>query len=305
VQAITVHPDDPDVVYAGTHDGPYRSVDGGDSWRKLAWPDPAQVWAIAVHPANHDVLYAGAQPAAVYRSEDAGESWRKLPMPAPPDRVRMDFPTRVMRLAVDPANPEHIYATLEVAGVVRSLDGGQTWEDCSQPLIDLAQKPHLKSQIGSNTDIEGMMDGHALCVSAASPGTVFLAVRMGMFRSSDRASSWQDMQVGRFSPLTYARDVRVSPHDASTLFACLSPAARSLDGSLYRSDNLGESWQRIDHDIKAEATMMALALSPSDSDEVHCCSRSGQVFDTLDGGKTWSEHRLPEGVRDVYALACG
>jgi photosystem II stability/assembly factor-like uncharacterized protein len=113
------------------------------------------------------------------------------------------------------------------------------------------------------------------------------------------------MQVGRFSPLTYARDVRVSPHDASTLYACLSPAARSHDGSLYRSDDLGETWRRIDHDIKAEATMMALALSPRDANEVHCASRSGQVFDTLDGGATWQEHRLPEGVRDVYALACG
>jgi hypothetical protein len=78
-----------------------------------------------------------------------------------------------MRLAVDAANTEHIYATLEVGGVVRSLDGGETWEDCSQPLIDLAQKPHLKSQIGSNTDIEGMMDGHALCVSGAAPNTCF------------------------------------------------------------------------------------------------------------------------------------
>ena len=41
--------------------------------------------------------------------------------------------------------------------------------------------------------------------------------------------------MGRFSPLTYSRDVRVSPHDPRVLYACLSPAARSEDGSLYRS----------------------------------------------------------------------
>jgi photosystem II stability/assembly factor-like uncharacterized protein len=50
--------------------------------------------------------------------------------------------------------------------------------------------------------------------------------------------------------------------------------------------------------------MMALALHPRDPDEVHCVSRSGQLFSTRDGGKNWQEHRLPEGVHDVYAVAC-
>jgi photosystem II stability/assembly factor-like uncharacterized protein len=208
-----------------------------------------------------------------------------------------------MRLAVDP-NADHVYATLEVGGVIRSLDGGESWDDCSDGLLELAQRPHLKSRIQSDTENEGMMDGHALCLSAAAPGTVYLAVRMGLFRSSDRGASWQDMEVGRFSPLTYSRDVRVSPQDPRVLYACLSPAARSEDGSLYRSNNLGETWTRFDHGIKAAATMMAVALHPRDADEVHCVSRCGQLFSTRDGGKTWRENRLPEGVRDVYAVAC-
>jgi hypothetical protein len=37
---------------------------------------------------------------------------------------------------------------------------------------------------------------------------------------------------------------------------------------------------------------------------VHAVSRCGQVFSTLDAGQTWQEHRLPDGVRDVYAVAC-
>ncbi|MDP3766989.1 MAG: hypothetical protein Q8S13_03160, partial [Dehalococcoidia bacterium] len=156
-----------------------------------------------------------------------------------------------------------------------------------------------------DTDTEGMLDGHALTVSAARPGTVFLAVRMGLFQSTDRGGSWKDMEVGRFSPLTYARDVRVSPHDPRVLYACLSPAARSEDGSLYRSNDLGETWTRFDRGIKAEKTMMALALHPKDADQVYCVSRSGQVFGTQDGGRTWREDRLPEPVDSVYAVACG
>ena len=53
---------------------------------------------------------------------------------------------------------------------MRSLDAGETWSDCSAELLALAELPHLKSRIGSDTDAEGMLDAHALGVSAALPG---------------------------------------------------------------------------------------------------------------------------------------
>jgi photosystem II stability/assembly factor-like uncharacterized protein len=156
----------------------------------------------------------------------------------------------------------------------------------------------------SDSEAEGMLDAHALAVSSAAPASVFLAVRMGLFQSDDKGKSWRDMEINRFSPLTYGRDIRVSPHDPRTLYAALSPAARSKDGSLYRSTDLGRTWSRLDHGVKANATMMALALHPRDPDQVYCVSRCAQVFGTQDGGKTWRESRLPDGVQDVYALAC-
>jgi photosystem II stability/assembly factor-like uncharacterized protein len=126
---------------------------------------------------------------------------------------------------------------------------------------------------------------------------------MGLFRSDDRGTTWQDMEVGRFSPFTYGRDLRVSPHDPRVLYACLSPAARSQDGALYRSADLGATWTRVDHGVTAESTMMAVALHPRDPDQVACVTRFGQVFDTVDGGRTWREQRLPPEVQDVYAIA--
>ena len=306
VQAITVHPTNPDVVYLGTRSGPYRSGDRGLHWERLPFPDDkAEVWSVLVHPANPRVLYAGTSPVGVYRSDDGGDSWRRLPNAVQPERVKMkSFTCRVMRLVADPARPEELYAALEVGGVMRSLDGGETWDDCSSDLLKLGELPHLKSTIDSDSHLEGMLDGHAVCVSAARPGSVFLAVRMGLFQSDDRGSSWRNMEIGRFSPLTYARDILVSPHDPRELYACLSPAARSQDGSLYRSQDLGETWTRFDHGIKANSTMMAVALHPRDPNQIYSVARLGQVFGTRDGGKSWKEWRLPEGVKDVYAVAC-
>src|SRR5436309_1203592 len=220
-------------------------------------------------------------------------------------RSRSETRGGVFRQAMGDDRWEHLTKGLPVVGgVMKSPDAGETWQDCSADLLRLAELPHLKSRIDSDTDIEGMLDGHALCVSAARPGTVFLAVRMGLFRSAERGAHWQTMDIGRFSPLTYSRDLRVSPHDPRVLYACLSPAARSQDGSLYRSRDLGETWTRLDHGVKAESTMMAVALHPRDPDQVYCVSRTGQVFGTQDDGRTWHEHRLPDGVQDVYAAAC-
>jgi photosystem II stability/assembly factor-like uncharacterized protein len=304
VHAITVDPRNPDVVYVGTHDGPYRSLDRGERWERLDFPRDLQVWSILAHPTRPRVLYVGTSPVGVYRSDDGGETWRRLDKAVLPERVKMPFACRVMRLDANPERPDEIHAVLEVGGVMRSFDGGETWEDGCADLLKLAELPHLKSRIVSDTDIEGMLDGHALCTSAARPGAVFVALRMGLFLSRDHGAHWEDMKVGRFSPLTYSRDIRVCPQDSRVLYACLSPAARSEDGSLYVSRDAGETWTRFDHGVKAESTMMAVALHPRDPDLVHCVSRTGQVFGTLDGGRTWREDRLPDGVTDVYAAAC-
>ncbi len=308
VRAILVHPTRPDVIYVGTQDGPYRSTDGGDHWQRLEFPDRNTViWAITQHPTRPNVLYAGSAPIALYRSVDGGDTWQRLPGAVSPAHCeRAGFDSRVLRITVDPNRPDDIYAALEVSGVIRSTDGGETWSDMSAPLIKLAEQPHLQSDIGGRHCgvCEGMLDSHATAISAAAPDTVFLGIRMGLFRSDDRGATWYDTEIGRFSPLTYCHDVIVSPHDARVLYTCLSPAAFSEDGSLYRSDDLARTWRRIDHGIKAQSTLMAVSLHPSDPKKIYCVTRGGQVFGTENSGNSWQEYRLPAGVDDVYAIAC-
>ena len=304
-RAFAVHPHERDVLYAGTQDGPYRTTDGGERWERLGFPDRgAVVWSLAFHPTQPRVMYAGVAPAAIYRSTDGGDSWARLDGARSPGHCEMGFPTRVTRIVVDPARPDVIYAALEVSGVIRSSDGGETWTDLSAPLIKLAEAPRLKSRIGSDLDAEGMLDSHAFAVSTAAPGTAFLAVRMGVFRTEDRGATWSDIGIGRFSPLTYCRDVIVAPHDPRVLYACLSVSARGNDGSLYRSEDVGLTWRRFDHGVKSRATMMAVAAHPRDPARVYCVSRCGQVFGTEDAGASWREYPLPAGVQDVYTIAC-
>ncbi len=308
VRAMVVHPTKPDVIYIGTQDGPYLSINGGDSWEKLGFPDRnAAIWTISIHPTRHNVLYAGTAPVALYRSLDSGDNWHRLPNAKSPAHCeREGFETRTIRITADPNRPDDVYVALEVSGVIHSADGGETWTDKSAALIKFAEQPRYQSDIGGRHcgHCEGMLDSHALAISPAAPDTSFLAIRMGVFRSDDRGATWRDIDIGRFSPLTYCRDVIVSPHDARTMYACLSPAAFSKDGSLYRSDDLAQTWKRIDHGIKAESTLMSVCVHPRDAAQVYSVTRAGQVFGTQDSGVSWSEYRLPQGVHDVYAVAC-
>lgn len=306
-RAIVVHPHDTEVIYVGTQDGPYRSTDGGNRWERLGFPERgAVVWSLTIHPTRPNIMYAGLAPVALYRSENNGDTWSKVTQARSPAHCeRSGFDTRTIRITVDPSRPDDIYVALEVSGVIRSIDGGETWSDMSESLMELAGQPHLKSNVGGRNcgDCEGMLDSHALAISKAAPGSAFLALRMGIFRS-DNGGDWYDTKIGRFSALTYCRDVIVSPHDAREMYACFSQAAFSTAGSLYRSDNLGESWQRFDRDVKAESTMMAVSAHPRDPARVYCIARGGQVFGTEDSGRSWQEYRLPRGVNDAYTVAC-
>ena len=301
-----VHPEHPDIVLAGTVDGVYRSTDRGASFKRAQFPESGrQIWSFMVDSRDSNRIYAGASPVGVFLSEDLGQSWQALPDPGLPSRLNAPFASRVMRLAQKPGAPDTIFAALEFGGAMVSHDSGSTWIDCGDPLVEMSKQPHLSSQIVSETTAEGMLDGHALTIDPADPEAVVIALRMGLFESRDGGQSWQDKEVGRFSPTTYGRDVRVSPSQPGTIYAALSVAAASEDGGLYRSTDRGTSWHRFDK-VQVHGTIMSIGLHRDDPDQVYIGARyNGEIFGTQDGGATWQELSVPGDVKDIYCVACG
>ncbi len=306
VNALAIDPSDRDAILAGAEDGVYRSTDGGENWERMDFParDRA-VWSILYHPSEPKTVYAGTSPVGMFRSDDGGAHWRRLPDPAVPERVEISFPHRVMKLAINPVAPNEIFAVMEVNGVMRSRDRGETWEDCNDGLVRLAAEPHLRNAQISEREYEGMLDGHSIAVSRAAPGTVIVALRMGLFESDDEGTRWRDIELGRFAHIHYSRDICVSPHDPNVLYAGVGVSVKNDDGAIYRSTDLGRSWARFDNGVDLKSSIMCVACDRANPDRVWGVGRFGQVIGTEDGGRTWSDRPLPANSGGGFAIACG
>ena len=147
---VVIDPRDSKVVYvaaegplwgAGGDRGLYKTTDAGKSWKAvLTISENTGVVDVALDPSNPDIVYAaayqrrrhvytmidGGPESAIYKSTDAGATWNKLKSGLPTvDMGRIG-------LAVSPADPNVVYATVEAAdgkgGIFRSNDKGATWE---------------------------------------------------------------------------------------------------------------------------------------------------------------------------------
>ena len=295
IRAIANHPEHPETVYAGTQHGLYRSTDHGERWEKLDVPDHGlPVWSLMFDPRDSRVLYAGYENCEIFRSEDGGEHWRQLP-------VSVRFPEvtvapganpakRVLELAANPANPDEVYGAIEVGGVIRSLDAGEHWENVSHG-----------QYLNDDT-----VDMHGVLVSRWRTGTVFAAGRAGLFSSTDQGGHWAS---ARLEPLnakgqTYCRDIREVPGDPKTIWVAAGGAFRSDVGALFRSNDGGLSWSRVEMSFKPKTTMFAIVFDERQPRRMYCATSGGEVFASADGGENWAERPLPAGATQVYSMAC-
>ena len=304
VRALLVHPDRPSVVYAGTQRGVYRSGDRGEHWEALEAPrDGQDVWSLAFHPSDPDVIFAGYEPCSIYRTLDGGETWRQM------DTERVHYPNvttymqplakRVIGIAADPSDPSDVYGAVEVGGLLASRDGGESWDSITDGLY-----------VRNNT-----VDLHGVQVSAAAPGMVYIITQVAMFRSRDRGGRWEHVRFGEMFPGgSYCRGLIVAPDDPRTMYLAAgaggggAPQGTQEAGALFRSRDVGETWERIDIGGTPPSRMFQIAIDRAAPSNVFCCAGYGQFYSSGDGGDNWTGSEIPVEMsrsRHVYPMVSG
>ena len=270
VKALSSDPRRPEVVYAGTDLGLYRSDDGGAGWRLMDSPmSGAMVWSLAIDPVDPRVIFAGTgtpSKAGIYRTPDGGQHWEQLPVDIAAECANVGSP-RPTGIAIDPTDHRHVWVGLEVDGVRHSADGGETWTT-------------VNGQI-PNPDV------HSVLVIAGPPKAVFTVVNDDVWRSTDDGATWQPARAREVFPWHYPRCIAARPGDARTVFLTLGDSTPGRVGTVLRSQDAGATWQNLGLPVQPNSAMWTVSIPASAPDTVFAASRYGYLYRSDDGGDSW------------------
>jgi photosystem II stability/assembly factor-like uncharacterized protein len=302
-------PNQTNVFYIGVNNGGvWKTTDYGRTWFPIFDDQPTgSIGDVIVAPSNPNVIYVGSGEGlqrpdlsvgdGIYKSTDAGITWT---------HVGLKDAQQIGGLDIDPKNENrvfvaalgHPYGPNEERGVYRTTDGGKTWEkvlykDENTGAIQVTIDPN-----NSNTVFADMWAGR----QGPWENGAWNGKESGLFKSTDGGTTWRkitnglptaDQGLGRIG-------FCIAPSDSKRMYATVD-AGR--EGGIFRSDDAGESWYRIQTDNRfwgRASDFAELKVDPKNADIVY--SANIAAWKSVDGGKTFNAFRGAPGGDDYHRI---
>jgi hypothetical protein len=249
---------------------------------------------LAYHPDISDREFAGTEPAGIFVSHDGAATWRGCPEV---ERLR---DAHRWFLPYSPAagcvrgfafHGDRAYAAVEVGGVLRSDDGGESWQlaagSSGNPSLD-------HPSLGEAPASQVYPDAHSIAVHPSSPDLVYAPTGGGFYTSSDGGAAWAQ----RYE--CYCRAAWIDPHDPQHVI--LSPAdGVERNGRIEESDDGGQTWRSASAGLVVPWAHRLVERFAQIEDELLAVLSDGELWAAPLSSLTW--RRLLPQVRDVTAAA--
>ncbi len=292
---VVVAPSNPNVLYVASGeglqrpdlsvgDGIYKTTDGGKTWVNTGLKEAQQIGGLAIDPTNENRVFAavlghpyGANTErGVYRTLNGGKTWERV--------YYVDENTGAVQVTIDPKNPQIIYADMWAgrqgpwengawngaeSGLIKSIDGGNTWKKISKGLPTTAQG---LSRIG-------------FCIAPSNTNRLYATVDAppqygGIYRSDDAGENWTKMSA---DPRLWSRgtdfaEIKADPKNADIVYSANVVTWKSMDGgkswNAFRGAPGGDDYHRI-------------WINPDNTNVILIASDQGAII-TVNGGETFS-----------------
>ena len=313
--AVVGHPTEKQVFYMGCAGGVWKTDDGGIYWENISdgFFKTSAVGAMAISEYDPNVLYVGmgescvavprlhwtSQADGVYKSTDGGKTW---------NNVGLETSQHISRIRIHPEDPNLVYVAVvghlegpsPEKGVYRTQDGGETWERVLFRTEDVGCNDLSMDPTNPRVLYAGMWQVRRSYWNTYSGGP-----ETSLYRTTDGGDTWTDITgnpgmtegvKGRFA-------VAASPAKAGCVWALCdgadAPGVSSLashdrGGGLFRSDDHGETWERVSDN--PELTVRPyyynhVFADPRDPETVYVLNQP--FWKSVDGGKTFTHVEIP------------
>jgi photosystem II stability/assembly factor-like uncharacterized protein len=248
VDALALDPRSPNVLYAGTGNGVYKTSDGAKTWKlasngmnlptghrhRLA---EGSIYALAIDPLHTSTVYAAGRD--IWKTTNGGATWK-----------------RVLRhggdsLGIDPRRPKTVYAG-SFNSILKTVDGGGSWRAIGPPGL------HDNSW------------GHPIVVDRHRAGMIYAGGSRGLFASTNQGRTWRKSLSRGVGAIAF------DPSRANVLYVGTSHG-------VLRSEDGGQTWSALG---LAGRGVSSVAIAPTRSQTIYAGVQGGIVAST-DDGTTW------------------
>lgn len=240
-------------VFAGSASGGvWKSVNGGSSFKSVFdQPDVQSIGAVAVDPTNTKNVWAGTGESwmrnsvsigdGVYKSTDGGENW---------NNVGLKDTEHIAKILVSPKDGNTVwvcatgsaFADNQAGGVYKTTDGGKNWSKVlagANPSTGCGMMSMAPQDPNTLYATTWDFRRQAWTFRSGGPGS-------GIFKSTDGGEHWNEINQSTAKGLPdkpYGRiAIAVAPSKPNVVYAMIESKASSL----YRSDDGGQSWNKLD-----------------------------------------------------------
>ncbi len=271
IRALAQSPSNPDILFAGTLDGVYRSSDGGSHWLQISPPGSKEIHeveSLAVDPLDSDIVYAGTWHLP-WKTIDGGKNWQNIK-----DGIIDD--SDVFSIVIDPASPQTVFASA-CSGIYKSLDAGGLFQ-IIRGIPSSARRTR------------------ALKMDPLQFNIVYAGTTEGLFKSADGGNSFQRMT----GPEVIVNDIFIDPRNSNRVLLATDRGGvlLSLDGGVtFAPSNDGFSSRRVEA-LLVDDSNPRRVLAGVVNDKTF-----GGAFLSSDGGARWQQISNGLDGRDLFALA--
>jgi photosystem II stability/assembly factor-like uncharacterized protein len=310
IQSLAVHPARPYTLYVGVGSGNvWRSDNNGLTWTPIFENESTfTIGEIAIAPSDPDVVWVGTGEilmarssyagTGVFKSTDAGKTWTNM---------GLHDSQHIGRVLIDPKDANTVYvaaighnfSTNAERGLFKTTDGGATWSKIL----------YVNERVGVIDAEMDPVDRNILYAAAwerdRKPwGHVAAGAGSGFYKSTDAGKSWRKITRGLPDGKDLGRiGVEIAPSNPKVLYILLDnetlrpgdpqardPRPQPIRGEVYRSDDRGESWMKVNAGelgttIGYDWNLMKVC--PDNENEIYVAGN--RFLMSRDGGKTYTQ----------------